>query len=352
MSYKKKLYLVGSRNLHLRPYPNVRTTTSAGMTLIEVMVAMALMLLVSIAAISLVTYGSGSYNNLDQINQLRDNARFSRELITRSVLQAGFQDIANGVLTRKDAVLTKGEDPEPDIRGFNNSLKRTADIRDSAHGSRTSSNCAGVTSTACLNGSDILIVRYQASAVANNISLADGSMINCFGSTDTPIINSSADRAMSAFYISTTANEPALSCGYITSSGTTAYQPLVQGIESLQFLYGVDNVTPTVATPSASAIDNVANRYLRADQIDVLGDDAGTRANWRRVRSVKVGMVLRSPVGSAVDTETSDKTLLVFGSGSDAITGDEKTEFTPAKDGRLRMVVNFTIHLRNDQHLR
>jgi type IV pilus assembly protein PilW len=330
----------------------MKACKSAGLTLIELMIALVLMLLVSLAATSLVSFGSNSYNNLDQINQLRDNARFARELITRSVLQAGYQDLANGVVSRRDATLVNStEDPEPDIRGYNNSVKKTADIRDSEHGTRTSSNCSNTT-TACINGSDILIVRYQAAATSSNNTVADGSMVNCFGSKDSAVISSSADRAMSAFYITTSAGEPSLACGYITSGGTTAYQPLIQGVESLQFLYGVDNVTPTLATPAATPIDNVANRFFRADQIDVPGNEKASRENWRRVRSVKVGMIVRGPVGSAVDKEASGKTLLVFGPGSEGIAGDEKTEFTPAKDGRLRTAVTFTIHLRNDQHLR
>jgi type IV pilus assembly protein PilW len=323
-----------------------------GMTLVEILVSLTLMLLVILAATAVVTYSSGSFNNLDQTTQMRENARFAKDLITRSVLQAGYQDLSNNTLTRKDSKETKGEDPEPDIRGFNNSVKITADIRDSTDGSRTSSNCSGVTSTACVNGSDILIIRYQASVKPENISLSDGSMINCFGSKDTPVLTSSNDRAMSAFHVSTAASEPNLSCAYISSSGTVESQPLIQGVESLQFLFGVDGVAPGLATPSTTAIDNFADRYLRADQITVAGDDIATRANWRRVRSVKVGMVLRGPIGSAADNAQSNKTLYLFGETYQPSSGDEKAVFTPAQDGRLRMVVNFTVHLRNDLHLR
>jgi type IV pilus assembly protein PilW len=325
-----------------------------GLTLIELLVSLALMLLVILAATSIVAFSSSSFNSLDQVSQMRENARFAKEVITRSVLQAGYQDIANSVLSRSDARLTTGEDPEPDIRGFNNSVVQGADIFQSVDNSRTN-RCGSNTTTACVNGSDILIVRYQASARPDNTGVADGSMINCMGFADTPVITSSNDRALSGFSVAidNVTGEPNLRCSYIDQTGIQRTAPLIQGVESLQFLYGVDGVTPNTVTPAATAITNSPTRYLRADQISVVSNDSATRENWRRVRTVKVGMVLRGPVGSAFQASESDRSLSVFGDDyAPSNAADPFAVFTPAEDGRLRMVVNFTVHLRNDQHVR
>ena len=70
-------------------------------------------------------------------------------------------------------------------------------------------------------------------------------------------------------------------------------------------------------------------------------------------------MVIRGPLGSA--QETLAQTYYPFGRAAGASggaagsalssTADPGTVFTPAADSRLRQVVTFTLHLRNDQGL-
>ena len=84
-----------------------------------------------------------------------------------------------------------------------------------------------------------------------------------------------------------------------------------------------------------------------------------TNANWRRVRSMRIGVVLRGPANSAQDRTA--QTYYPFGAGVATSGGakgsalssmsDEGTIFSPTADGRLRQVVTFTVHLRNDQGL-
>ena len=69
-------------------------------------------------------------------------------------------------------------------------------------------------------------------------------------------------------------------------------------------------------------------------------------------------MVLRGPANSAQDKVT--QSLYPFGKGKNSSTGtegsalsattnDPGTVFNAPADGRLRQVVTFTVHLRNDQ---
>ena len=183
-------------------------------------------------------------------------------------------------------------------------------------------------------------------------STTDGSMIDCKGNAISAVPTDRDDRAISILYVNTGSDgEPSLMCSIANSAGSIGTaQPIVQGVENFQVLYGVDG---------GGTQDWMTDRYLRADQItDPGGNATVTNANWRRVRSIRIGMVLRGPLGSKSDA--SSQTLYPFGlaKGSAAgtkgsamsATADEGTIFT-AGDTRLRQVVSFTIHLRNEQGL-
>ena len=89
------------------------------------------------------------------------------------------------------------------------------------------------------------------------------------------------------------------------------------------------------------------------------GGSTNTYNNWRRVRSIRIGMIVRGGLNSA--QERVIQTLYPFGLGKDSNTGaagsalsstdDIGTIFSAPADGRLRQVVTFTVHLRNDQGL-
>ena len=62
----------------------------------------------------------------------------------------------------------------------------------------------------------------------------------------------------------------------------------------------VDGIAAGNSTmPSDATGDGVQTRFLRADQITV-ADPLVSAANWRRVRSIRIGLVLRSAPNSAV----------------------------------------------------
>ena len=79
----------------------------------------------------------------------------------------------------------------------------------------------------------------------------------------------------------------------------------------------------------------------------------------RRVRSLRIGMILRGASHSA--EENAGQRLFPFGTAKASSSGDPGsamassndpgTVFDPPADGRLRQGVTFTVHLRNDQGL-
>ena len=338
-----------------------RPKKQLGFTLVELMVALALSLLVVAASISALLVSRQGFTSVDAASQLRDNARFAIDFITRLSVQSGYKDIPFVDISREKVFRTAGVDSDPDspIFGFNDSTISTSDPTGS------STNGAG-------SGNDILVLRYQsgsrntASPLGGGPSEVDNAMFNCSGATQANTPSSSSDMIENVLYVSAPATgEPALMCRYRTNTGGAwqSGQPLVQGVESFQILYGTDGVVPNTVpvaaaklgvTPTSGQPDSIPERYLRADQLTVAGDESATKENWRRVRNLRIGMVVRSASGVLqapvardyypfLPTASKDNTP-----ASGNIFGGIKLEL-PATDTRLRQVITFTVYLHNYQ---
>jgi type IV pilus assembly protein PilW len=310
------------------------------------------LVLVLAASASLLVARTG-FMAVDAASQLRDNARFASDLIHRLALQAGYKDAGYAATTiRNEAGID--QDPAPNVRGFNNALP---DLNRLDQAKRRSDG---------LN-SDVLILRHQASALLTTPGndASDRSMTDCMGFVRDTRPNDRDDMMTSVLYVAYSGKgadaEPNLMCTR-SVTGRPKFdpgQPLVSGVENFQVLYGVDGVTPGAAIDPAklASADGVPERYLRADQLTVPGDESATKANWRRVRSLRVGLILRAGPGTAQMPETEN--LYPFGVGRAAGTGaagsalasasDPGTIVKPPGDTRLRQVVSFTVHLSNDQ---
>ena len=325
-----------------------------GLTLVELLVAMAVGLVVVLAAISALSVARRGFTTVDAASQLRDNGRFAADMIQRIGVQAGYKDVFFAATRPKSAA----SDPPPSVMGFNDAKVDLSDPLASSTAWRNTEAGAG---------SDVLILRYQ---VAQTFALtantgADKSMIDCAGNAPStaPNINDAGaryTRMASIFSVGQSQGEPSLLCTYYDAA-TKSWKstPIVQGVENFQVLYGVDGVTAGNAPATNAAVPDVPNAYLRADQMMVRGNAAATHANWRRVRSLRIGMVLRSAKGAAQDMEA--QTFHPLGVAKDSPKGslgsafatddDAGTTFEPTPDGRLRQAMTFTIHLRNDQGL-
>jgi len=327
-----------------------------GLTLVELLVALVISLLIALAAISSLTLTRRGFNTVDASSQLRDNSRFATDILQRIAVQTGFKDyyFAGSTPTATEIAANI----EPNVSGFNNArISSTGVALNAATSSRTSGSLG--------YGSDVLVLRYQEAETVAGSGVSDQSMIDCTGNSTTGLLtnrNNRADRSASVFHVAESpagSGELALMCSTVASDGTiSTAQPIVQGVENFQVLFGTDGVTAGAA-PTIAA-DSVPDQYLRADQLTVAGDDVATNNNWRRVRSLRIGLVLRGPAGSS--QERVAQTLYPFGtakasdtaaagSALSATTDDPGTVFAAPADGRLRQVVTFTVHLRNDQSL-
>lgn len=352
------------------------STRQRGLTMIELLVAVALSAVIALAAVAALVVSRRGFTSVDAASQLRDNARFASSLVQRIAGQTGFLDWQFAMAPR--SVSTDLPDPDPNVTGFNNSLMTNPSNPVST---AANNNRSGACSTAggC---SDILIVRYQAQSIPGT-TLNDNTMIDCGGAAlgagltpppTPPFPANRDDVGVSVFYVADYKNEPALMCSFgvqvvaagpvATYTWSAAPVPIVQGVENFQVLYGVDGIVANTALNTTLNNDSVPEQYLRADQMVVTGNPSETNKNWRRVRSIRIGMVLRGPVGS--QQERSAQLFYPFGLARDSASGtagwamstddvassaDKGTRYTAPADGRLRQTSTFTVHLRNDQGL-
>ena len=307
----------------------------AGLTMVELMVALAISLLITLAAVAALVVARRGFDTVDSASQLRDNMRFSADLIQRLGAQTGYKEpqYLPGTLSVPST--------NANIGGFNNS--EIVSI--------TNINTINTAARTDAGGSDILILRMQGNA--------DGSVINCSGSPANAT-NVAEDRSVSIIHVAESQGELALMCSTFDTNSFVlpiSAQPIIQGVENFQVLYGTDGVTPNAAPTLAQ--DSVPDRFLRADQLVVAGNDVATQNNWRRVRSLRIGMLLRGPPNSQQEkvaqvfyplglakASASGVVGSALSSGSDA-----GTLFNAPVDGRLRQTMTFTVHLRNDQNL-
>jgi len=291
------------------------------LTLIELLVALAISMVIVIAAAAFFLGSSRSRDTQDAAGTLQENARFATDIITKSIQQAGYQNYiwsTVGASMRRE--VSPPADGEPDLRGYNNSA--AAGGADNGVHNRTANR---------VNNSDTLIIRFQGSGAGSG----DGSMIDCRGKP-LPEPDLLVTRGFSIFEVrpGSTTVEPELRCKYgSTASGVLVFvaEPVVRGVESLQFMYGVDTDS-----------DTVIDRWRNAAEVD-----AATQ--WPQVRAVRVGMVLRSPDRVTVTSSAAGTTTVapLGASFSQNLPAAPDSLVVDPKDGRLRKVVTFTVNLRN-----
>lgn len=321
-----------------RPHHRQRSAAKrqAGVTLVELMVALVIGLVVSAAAVASLIVARNGFTSVDSTAQMRENARFTADLIQRLAVQAGFEDVASG---RFSAVPPQGKAPA--VQGYDDSLVDIAALPNGLTDGSRSAGCGGVSDTSCVNGSDVLVLRFWGTS---RNGVADGSMINCAGVAEPE----GADRSYSIFHVvRSAAGEPTLACTYLTAAGTWQTEGLIPGVEAFQVLYGVDNVTPNTAPPAGTAgTDSIPDRYLRASQMVVAGNAVETANNWRRVRSLRIGLVFRGAQNSAIDRAATAQTYNVLGEGY-SVAADTLSQLPITADGRLRQQMVINVHLRN-----
>ncbi len=328
-----------------------------GLTLVEFLVAIALMMMVTAATVALYSVNSGSNKTVDASQGLDDTARYVFEIVGQTIRSAGYpgavpEESDAGASRRTvanvfDACAASAATTPCPILGFDNS--KVVD----------SQGAVGQKNSGGINSSDALAVRFNgasgASVKSRDEGRGDESFTTCAG-TAVGLTTEESQLGLSVFWVKELNGEPELYCSEEYNSpgaGASAGwkrpkpQPMARGVESFQVMYGVDCVdipSPPPGGPKCAS-DGVPERWVSASDID----DA---EKWRNVRAVRIGMILRGPPGSSTArkaADSDDEYLYPLGEdflGTQATIGNG-LKFKVPRDGRLRRVYISTFMLRN-----
>ncbi len=220
-----------------------------GFSIVELLVAVTLSSLLLLGVTKIFIDTKASYNLREGLSRLQENGRFAMDLVQLSMRQTGFK--ANGFQSDDDAFLVDAGNYGP-----------ASNIDFIAAGQVV----AGLEGTGTI--SDTLSFRFQQPSAAPFINECNPNIAPVAGATLVNTIYIAADNT--------------LHC--IDSAGTDLQ--VIDGVENLQILYGVD-----------SDIDRVADMYIPANTVTANGD-------WPQVVSVRLALLLSSvdPVTNATDT--------------------------------------------------
>ncbi|MFJ9452558.1 PilW family protein [Herbaspirillum sp. NPDC101397] len=289
-----------------------------GLTLIELMIAMALGMGVVLAAVALMQAARSTYLSVADSAQVQENGRYALDLMARTVRQANYVPQDNPAFLRNDL-----GGLEPGVFGIDNA-------RVSEHSTGLSSPSANRDA----HGSDLLAIRFFGSGPRNQ---PDNDMLNCAGfavpgpNGATSLSDLEEVRGLSIFYVAPdSTGEPELRCKYFTRDGGWSAAAIVRGVESFQVLYGVRNV------------NNIGGDldYMSATRID---------KRWRDVAAIRIALLARGE-RNVRDGGTALVHRLfgaAYQDGGDAGAMIDEARLPPLVQQRTRKVFQTTIWLRN-----
>lgn len=286
-----------------------------GFSLLELMVAMALGLLISAAAIQLFLANQISMNFQRGMNDVQANGRFAIDQIVHDIRLAGLGPAS--AVTNSSAAVIGLPFNVADIPGLPNTsvaLNRNATARATGAGAVTG----------LLSDSDQLVVQY----------LAMNDTVDCEGNTV-----AAGNYLVARYFVRLDNGVPSLVCDGGNHNGAAldatagkeydkAGSVLLSGVDSFQVLYGVDD---RIVTGAANGAARIA-RYIDANAYNALAAPRPT------ILAVRIGLYLHS-MDRASTSSPPAANVMVLDQTIPAAN-------VPA-DGMLRRLFVTTISLRN-----
>ena len=308
-----------------------------GVTLIELMVALAVGLTVVLAATGAFLPARKLFDANADIQQVQDTMRYARYVVQNVVRQAGYADYAvdgqaDGLGLGAGTAALAGASSDPThltvFGATNTSVPGTSDG-------------IGVHGSDPVGANDSLLVRFFGRSAFDR-DAPDGTMVDCLGQpvAGPGVASPGAARAWSFFYVARAADgEPELYCKrrvvHAGAADSFQSQPIARGVEKFKVVFGYDVDG-----------DSVPERWVDAQAIDAQAGAAGVpvATEWRKVVALRVGLVVRGarPHADLRQTGTPVAALAPLGA---AFGGG--VSFHPPDDGRFRLTTSFTLMLRN-----
>lgn len=348
-----------------------------GLTLVELMVSLTIGMMV-VLTIGYVYLGASSvFRSLDASSRIQENVRYAFERVSFDVRMAGFPGCSyrtranvlnppagwpQGLFDTPLMAYREGATFPSDVsgvaRGDGLTLIRADNSREYIVQSHNP-NAAQLqlTTTHDIQQGELLVITdcshaalFQMTNVNNNNTISTvvhntgnttspgnctkglGLPVNCANPNGTDYTFPPGSRIFRlhavTYYIGTNAaGEPALfrqRLGLSGTSATTAAEEVIDGIENLQVMLGVD----TSATP-----DGVVDTYVRPSQLAATAPGATASEQWARVLALRVHLL----AASTMDQQVSTQIQPYFFDGAS----------TTPTDRRMRKAFTTTIAIRN-----
>lgn len=311
-------------------YPKyTHTHSQSGLSLIELMISLTIGLVLLVGITTLIVQQSNSRNELDKSSRQIENGRYAMQILHDDIDHAGFYSTysppSGTIYTTPNPCLTVDNTANLATTGnqgwINNSITAPT-VPVGIYGYSGAST--DPTPTTCLQdykpNTAVLVIRRTATPSINVASAVAATnylqVSQCQSGTvpfvlgtggytlkqkDCTTVNSLRAYIVRIYYISTCSV-----CGTDTiptlkvvefMNGTQTTIPLVEGIENMQFDYGVDTTN-----------DGSPDDYYQASGI--------TAANWPNVMTIKVNLLARNNECTAGYTDSNTYTLGLAGTAT------------------------------------
>lgn len=209
---------------------NSRRNRQRGLSLVELLVAMVLGLLLTAGALEMMLSSRNLYRTTDSLSRIQENGRFALDFLNRGINMAGYKT--------------------SNVDGNEQVFRNCGDTSCSADGSGADSD------------------RIAAVQTADSANTQD-----CVGNAV-----EEEDAFANVYYVDVVDGISALYCrGYnLTDSGWNGNaQPLVDGVEAMQVLYGIDD---------ADAVGRQVEKYVSATNV----------ADWSQINTVRIALLINT----------------------------------------------------------
>ncbi len=304
-----------------------------GFTLIEIMIALLLGIFLTSGVIQMFLGSKQSYRMQDNLSRLQENGRFAMYFIARDIRMSGYW----GCVKNNDNVITNNidttdSDYDATIHAFTNSITGTNGTVDGTNpaldasdsitikgafdsGVRITASSSAVSALSTASGQSVGDIAIVSDCRAGDIFQVDTAANQAPGNTATTVskvygIDSRVFKLQTRTYTIQTDGTGLPGLYRQIDDGTP--QMLIEGIENMQILYGVDvdgNKTPDYYVPASGGLD------------------------FSKVISIRISLLART----YDDNVTKQALTYTYNGGTTSAPGDR----------RKRQVFSSTIALRN-----
>jgi len=322
-----------------------------GMTLIELMVALAIGAFLMLGAITVFMQSRTAFRVTENMSRLQENARFALDTMEPDIRMAHFWGLTpRTYLIQGRAAPTDGAGVGVQDCGNNWKLN----LNETVEGSNTYANVIGCgpTTGAQVPNSDVLVVRragedaiapaaltagtlYIQSTRAQLGQIFVGTAANAIPAGYNTTTSETHRLLASGYFVNTTsaiANVPSLRRKFIQTSGAIGEEEIMIGVEDMQIQFGIDTDvpgTPVAPNPNRGSVD----RYVNPDDPIINPANAGFDPNTE-ILAVRIWLRLRA---ESRENGFVDPTVYQY--------ADQN--FGTFSDGFRRLVVTKTIYIRN-----